>query len=139
MKQFIKLRLSSILLLDVLNLIFEDSPELAVLDSFYLLNSRALQSQLELDLYILPLLSQLRDFEDDKVILSLNQVDDFFPMIRELVGLDLVHNLGDLQLNLVVLEAGDLHEIVLDSDVKKILVRGILSLEVGLDILKQMI
>ena len=139
MKQFIKLRLSSILLLDVLNLIFEDSPELAVLDSFYLLNSRALQSQLELDLYIFPLLTQLRDFEDDEVIVSLNQVDDFFPMIRELVGLDLVHNLGDLQLNLVVLEAGDLHEIVLDSDVKKILVRGILSLEVGLDILKQMI
>jgi hypothetical protein len=58
-EQILKPSLSSILLIDIFNLILEDAPELTVLDPLYLLNSSPLHSQLELDFYIPPLLAPI--------------------------------------------------------------------------------
>ena len=59
MEQILKPSLSSILLIDIFNLILEDAPELTVLDPLYLINSSTLHSQLELDFDIPPLLAPI--------------------------------------------------------------------------------
>ncbi len=59
MEQILKLSLSSILLIDIFNLILEDAPELTVLDPLYLLNGSTWHSQLEFDFDVPPLLAPI--------------------------------------------------------------------------------
>ena len=85
MKQILKLSRSFILLLDIFNLVFEDSPEFAILDPFYLLDVRSRHCQLELDLDIPPLLASHHDIEDHAVVNTLDEIHHIFPMLGELI------------------------------------------------------
>ncbi len=86
--------MSTILELDVLNFVAKHAPQLAVLNSLNLVYLSSRHSQLELDLYVLPLLGSLRNLKDHEIVYTFYKLQNVFPMRGEFVRLDLIKDLG---------------------------------------------
>lgn len=97
-------------------------------------------SQLEISLQPVPLIRSISKVLDHNLVIACQQFHRVLPEIREVVGLSFVHDLRDLDLDLVVLEPNDLEVLVgVGLDINYVAIARVLLLNRGLDLSKELV